>query len=80
MKDFLEYIRVVDWPVNAAPIYGRIRTHLKERGTPIGAMDLMIAAHASFLNSVLITDNVKEFKRVPGLEIENWIEQADPQQ
>jgi tRNA(fMet)-specific endonuclease VapC len=74
LKDFLDYIDVLDWPVGAGPVYGNIRRHLKEKGTPIGAMDLLIAAHALFLGAVLVTDNVREFERVPGLNLENWIE------
>ncbi len=73
LKDFLGYVRVLDWPNDAAPVYGRIRAHLKEKGTPIGAMDLLIATHALFLDAVLVTNNVSEFKRVPGLQIENWL-------
>ena len=73
LKDFLEYVRVLEWPNDAAPVYGRIRAHLKEKGTPIGAMDLLIAAHALFLGATLVTDNTSEFKRVPDLKIENWL-------
>lgn len=74
LKDFLEYVNVLDWPSGAGPAYGRIRNHLKEKGTPIGAMDLLIAAHALFIGAVLVTDNTREFVRVPGLNFENWIE------
>ena len=52
--------------------YGKIRTTLQQRGTPIGAMDLLIATHAVFLNAVLVTNNTREFERVPDLRIENW--------
>lgn len=74
LKDFLDYVYVLDWPHGAGPVYGSIRKHLKEIGTPIGAMDLLSAAHALFLGAVLVTDNTKEFERVPGLNLENWIE------
>jgi len=73
LKDFLDYVRVLDWPDDAAPVYGRIRAHLREKGTPIGAMDLLIATHALSLDAVLVTNNVSEFKRVPDLQIENWL-------
>jgi tRNA(fMet)-specific endonuclease VapC len=46
----------------------------KKTGTPIGAMDLLIATHALFLGSILVTDNTREFERVEGLKIENWLE------
>jgi tRNA(fMet)-specific endonuclease VapC len=72
LTDFLDYIVLLDWPCGAAPLYGKIRTELQKRGTPIGAMDLLIATHALFLNTVLVTNNTREFERVPGLKIENW--------
>ena len=58
---------------DAARHYGYIRALLKTQGTPIGNNDLLIASHARSLNAVLVTNNVKEFKRVPDLTIENWI-------
>ena len=63
---FLNYIGVEDWPDTAAPAYGALRTHLRKAGSPIGAMDLLIAAHALTEKAVLVTDNVKEFRRVRG--------------
>jgi tRNA(fMet)-specific endonuclease VapC len=74
LKDFFDYVGVIDWPSAAGPAYGRIRAHLKKMGTPIGAMDLLVATHAPFLGSVLVTDNTREFERVEGLKIENWLE------
>ena len=74
LKDFLDYVHVLDWPNDAAPVYGRIRAQLKKEGTPIGAMDLLIAAHALFLEAILVTDNIREFKQVPDLKIKNWLE------
>lgn len=73
LKDFLKYAVVLDWPENAASHYGRIRAMLKEKGLMIGANDLLIAAHAVALDSVLVTDNLREFTRIPGLRVENWI-------
>lgn len=73
LRDFLDYVIVLDWPKESGPVYGYIRSHLRGKGTPIGAMDLLIAAHALHLNSILVTDNVREFERVPGLRIENWV-------
>ena len=72
LNDFLNYITVMDLPGAAAPLYGNILSILQKKGTPIGAMDLLIAAHALFLEAVLVTNNIREFERVPGLRIENW--------
>ena len=49
------------------------RAQLQKKGTPIGAMDLLIASHALFINTVLVTNNTREFERVPDLKIENWL-------
>ncbi|MDJ0581446.1 type II toxin-antitoxin system VapC family toxin [Crocosphaera sp.] len=53
--------------------YGKIRTYLEVQGTPIGANDLLIAAHALCLNLTVITNNISEFSRVPNLKVENWL-------
>ncbi len=58
---------------NAGKHYGSIRAQLKKDGTPIGNNDLLIAAHARSIDAVLVTNNVREFNRVPNLVIENWI-------
>ncbi|HET7117314.1 MAG TPA: PIN domain-containing protein [Hanamia sp.] len=55
--------------------YGRIRTDLENAGTPIGPLDTMIAAHAKRLKLTLVTNNEKEFNRVDGLEITNWLKE-----
>ena len=61
----------VEQPCDA--VYGRIRADLERKGTPIGANDMLIAAHALTLESTLVTGNVREFKRVSGLQLENWL-------
>lgn len=58
---------------NAGKHYGSIRAQLKKDGSPIGNNDLLIAAHARSINAVLVTNNVREFNRVPNLVVENWI-------
>jgi len=73
LLDFLDFVKVLDWPTGVCPVYGRIRAHLKKKGTLIGAMDLLIASHASFLNAVLVTNNTREFDWVPDLKMENWL-------
>lgn len=64
-------IKPFDGPVETE--YATIRVALEKKGTPIGANDLLIAAHARSLGAVCVTDNENEFRRVPGLVIENWI-------
>ncbi len=54
-------------------VYASIRVALEKRGTPIGAHDMLIAAHARAIEAVCVTDNVAEFKRVPALKVENWL-------
>lgn len=68
----LRHIAVLDYPGGAAEHYAEIRAFLKKRGTIIGANDLLIAAHARCEGLVLVTNNTREFGRVPGLRIENW--------
>ena len=55
--------------------YGKIRQHLQAKGKPIGNNDLWIAAHALANTLILVTNNVAEFERVPGLRVENWVNQ-----
>lgn len=57
--------------------YGRIRAELEQAGTPIGANDTWIAAHALALEATLVTDNIREFSRVSGLSVENWLERRE---
>lgn len=68
----LARIHVVDFDMKAAEEYGRIRATLESNGSVIGSMDLLIASHAKSRGLTLVTNNVKEFKRVEGLAIENW--------
>lgn len=68
----LRHVSVLDYPSAAAAHYAEIRAFLKKRGTIIGANDLLIAAHARCEELVLVTNNTREFGRVPGLQIENW--------
>jgi tRNA(fMet)-specific endonuclease VapC len=69
---FLQYMDVLDFPDEAALHYAKIRADLHKLGKMIGANDLLIAAHARSLDLILVTNNVKEFKRVRNLAIENW--------
>ena len=65
-------IEVLDFDIKAAIHYGKIRAYLEKQGTPIGPLDMMIAAHAMSLGYTVVTNNIKEFERVPDLKLENW--------
>jgi tRNA(fMet)-specific endonuclease VapC len=67
------HLTVIDWPKEASQQYAEIRADLKKRGAQLGAADLMIAAHAKLLGATLVTNNVKDFGRVRGLQVENWL-------
>jgi len=69
----LSILEVLPFDAAAALEYGKIRAFLEERGTPIGPLDILIAAHARAEGMTLVTNNVREFARVPGLQIENWV-------
>ena len=70
---FTHRLLIDPWDENAARHYGFIRALLKKQGNPIGNNDLFIASHARSMNAVLVTNNVREFKRVPDLSVENWV-------
>jgi len=73
VDDFVRHLDVLSWGHEAAEQYGKIRVVLERGGTPIGAMDMMIAAHARSLKAVLVTNNQKHFSKVKALKIENWV-------
>ena len=69
---FLVPLSILSFGAPAASVYGEIRAHLQSKGTPIGPLDMWIAAHAISEGLVLVTNNTREFERVPDLELENW--------
>lgn len=71
---FAQIVPVLPLPMEAAEHYGDIRARLANGGTPIGGNALWIAAHARALNTGLVTNNIREFQRVSGLRLANWIE------
>ncbi|MEI7539132.1 MAG: type II toxin-antitoxin system VapC family toxin [Comamonadaceae bacterium] len=73
LEKFLSPLAVLDYDLGAARKYGELRAYLEQQGTPIGPLDQQIAAHALALDITLVTNNVREFERVPGLRLENWI-------
>ena len=71
---FLIKVEILPFDMSAAIEYGKICAYLQKNGTPIGPLDTLIAAHALSKNFTIITNNVREFERVPELKIENWSE------
>lgn len=66
-------LNVAAFDAHAAEHFGQLRAELARNGKPIGPYDMMIAGHARSMGLILVTNNQKEFERVPGLRIENWI-------
>lgn len=73
VDDFVKHLGVLEWNKAAAEHYGNIRADLQKRGLLIGAMDMMISAHARSRKTILVTNNEGHFRRVKNLEVENWI-------
>jgi tRNA(fMet)-specific endonuclease VapC len=73
VEDLLGEIAVLPFDVPADADYGRIRSELEAAGKPVGGNDLLIAAHARAIGATVVTANTDEFKRVPGLTVENWL-------
>lgn len=76
VEDFLSRLQILDYGVDAAIQYGNIKAQLKRKGQPIGENDLHIAAHARSRGLILVTNNTREFDRVPALQIENWLKES----
>jgi len=72
LAEFLELFQLDDFPAAAAADYGEIRVALERAGTMIGPYDLLIAAHARYVGATLVTNNEREFRRVPRLSVQNW--------
>lgn len=73
VDDFISHLTVLSWDMDSAQQYGKIRSNLEEKGTPIGNMDLLIAAHALSQKCTLVSNNLREFNRVKDLKYENWV-------
>jgi tRNA(fMet)-specific endonuclease VapC len=73
LEEFKSFVPVLPIPENSGNTYGVIRASLESKGTPIGNNDLWIAAHAKAAALTLVTNNEREFQRVPGLKIQNWV-------
>jgi len=68
------HLEILPYDDNAAAHYGQIRANLEKKGTPIGVNEVYIAGHARSKSLILVTNNVREFERVEGLLLENWID------
>lgn len=73
LSGFLSPLEVLPFDDRAAFHYGKIRTYLESNGQVIGAMDMLIASHARSISLVLVTNNIREFERVPELQMEDWV-------
>jgi tRNA(fMet)-specific endonuclease VapC len=73
LAQFIAPLEILPYGDDAAQYYGTLRTHLEKQGTPIGSLDMLIAAHALSADCSLVTNNEKEFIRIPNLKIENWV-------
>jgi tRNA(fMet)-specific endonuclease VapC len=73
LEGFLMPFEIVDYDYAASVEYGKIRANLEKRGQVIGGMDMQIAGHALALDAVLVTNNIKEFERIEGLRLDNWV-------
>ena len=73
LSEFLAPLEILDFQVQVAPLYGTLRASLVRSGKMIGPLDLLIAAHALHLGATLVTNNLKEFSRIPDLKIDNWV-------
>ena len=76
LETFYSHLIILPWDVDAGKEYGKIRNYLEKQGAPIGKKDLLIAAHALSGKHLLVTNNLKEFKRVKRLKCENWLKQC----
>ncbi|MBP5632639.1 MAG: type II toxin-antitoxin system VapC family toxin [Clostridia bacterium] len=72
LLQFLSILNVLPFDDNAAVEYGIICASLQRKGTPIGTMDMLIAAHAKAADLILVTNNTREFERVENIRLENW--------
>ena len=73
LEEFLLPLEIADFDEAAAHAYGNARAALESAGKPIGPLDTLIGAHAISLRAVLVTHNTREFQRIPGLSVEDWL-------
>jgi tRNA(fMet)-specific endonuclease VapC len=73
VEQFAARLEVMPFSAKAATHFGQIRAELEQAGTPCGVYDTLIAAHARSEGLLLVTDNIREFQRIPGLRVDNWV-------
>ena len=73
LAQFIAPMEILSYGDEAAQYYGDLITDLEKHGTPVGSLDMLIAAHALSIDCTLITNNEKEFIRIPRLKIDNWV-------
>ena len=73
LSQFVAPLEILPYDDEAAQYYGDLRAGMERQGAPIGSLDMLIAAHALSLDCILITNNEKEFTRIPNLKIDNWV-------
>lgn len=73
LEEFLLPLEIADFDEPAAEAYGRVRAGLEKAGTPIGPLDTQIGAHALSLGATLVSHNTREFRRIPGLTVVDWL-------
>lgn len=74
LNEFVLPLEIAEFDGEAARVYGQIRAVLEKRGTPIGALDMMIGAQALALGATLATNNTREFSRISGLKVVDWLD------
>src|SRR5260370_35670959 len=73
IEAFTSRLETLPFSADAAAHFGQLRAHLARVGTPVGPFDMLIGAHARSEGLVLVTNNLREFDRMPGLQVENWV-------
>ena len=73
LENFLSKFPILDWDQDAAWVYGNVRKTLEAKGQRIGERDLWLASQALALDATMVTNNTREFERVEGLKLENWV-------
>ena len=73
LEELLELFELEDLPCGAARDFAEIKIALQSKGKPIGPYDMLIASHARHISATVVTNNEREFRRVPGLTVENWL-------
>lgn len=72
LDDALIPLQILDFDEKAARVYGDVRAHLRREGTPVGPLDMLIGAHALSIEAILVSNNTREFGRIPGLALVDW--------